>query len=71
MGFVSFMASSAGRVLRVLAGLALFTLAAVYGGVWWIAGAVGVVFIAVGFLDVCLVAPLIGQPLSGKGVRGD
>jgi len=27
------------------------------------------VFVAVGVFDVCLLAPLFGQPLSGKEVR--
>jgi hypothetical protein len=30
---------------------------------------VGVVFIAVGVFDVCLLAPMFRQPLSGKAVR--
>ena len=69
MGFVSFMSSTAGRATRVVAGVALLAVAVALGGAWWILGAVGLVFIAVGVFDVCLLAPLLKQPLSGKAVR--
>ncbi len=69
MGFVKFMSSTAGRVLRSVVGLALFGVGVALGGVWLILAGVGVVFIAVGVFDVCLLAPLFKQPLSGKAVR--
>jgi nicotinamide mononucleotide (NMN) deamidase PncC len=70
MGFAKFMASGAGRALRAVAGIALIVVGAVLGGGWWALSAVGLVFVAVGVFDVCLLAPLFGQPLSGKEVRG-
>jgi hypothetical protein len=69
MGFVKFMSSTAGRWARGLAGAALIALGVTLGGAWWIAAAVGVVFVAVGVFDVCLFAPLFKQPFSGKAVR--
>ena len=69
MRFAQFMASGAGRALRAVAGIALIVVGAVLGGAWWGLGAVGLVFVAVGVFDVCLLAPLFGQPLSGKQVR--
>ncbi len=69
MGFAKFMASGAGRALRALVGVVLIVVGAVLGGAWWALGALGLVFVAVGVFDVCLLAPLFGQPLSGKEVR--
>ncbi len=69
MGFVAFMSSTAGRATRVVAGLALIVAGALAGGGWLALAAVGVVFVAVGVFDVCLLAPLFKQPFSGKAVR--
>jgi hypothetical protein len=75
MAFASFMSSAAGRILRVIAGLAL-----IGGGVFLIVSeslvtlgiilaAVGVVPLFAGLADVCLFAPLFGAPFSGAKVR--
>jgi hypothetical protein len=75
MAFASFMSSAAGRILRVIAGLAL-----IGGGVFLIVSeslvtlgiilaAVGVVPLAAGLADVCIFAPLFGAPFSGAKVR--
>ncbi|WP_291377895.1 YgaP-like transmembrane domain [Demequina sp.] len=69
MGFVAFMSSTAGRALRGVAGLALVAVGFVLGGAWLALVGVGVVFIAVGVFDICLLAPLFKQPFSGKAVR--
>jgi hypothetical protein len=59
----------AGRVTRAVAGVALVAVGLVLGGGWLLLALVGLVFIAVGVFDVCLLAPLFRQPLSGKAVR--
>ena len=74
MAFATFMASPAGRLLRVVAGLIVLG-----GGVWAIIASntiLGVVLIVVGLLpllaglfDFCVFAPLFGAPLSGSKVR--
>jgi Protein of unknown function (DUF2892) len=69
MGFVAFMSSMTGRITRAVAGVALVVVGAVLGGGWLVLAVVGLVFIAVGVFDVCLLAPLFKQPLSGKAVR--
>jgi len=69
MGFAQFMSSTSGRSLRGIVGLILFGIGVALGGAWYILAAVGLVFIAVGVFDVCLLAPLFKQPLSGKAVR--
>lgn len=67
---VEFMSSTAGRVTRSAVGVVLLVLAFITGGVWgWVLGILGLVFFAVGVLDVCLLAPLFGKPLKGSDVR--
>ena len=69
MGFAKFMASGAGRGLRAIAGIVLIVVGAVAGGGWLVLSAVGIVFVAVGVFDFCLLAPLFGQPLRGRDLR--
>ncbi|MGO8863662.1 MAG: YgaP-like transmembrane domain [Acidimicrobiales bacterium] len=69
MGFSKFMASTAGRAVRAIAGVALIVVGALLGGGWRALAVVGLVPLAAGALDVCLFNPLFGQPLSGKVVR--
>ena len=70
MGFARFMASPTGRGLRALAGIALLITGFALGGGWIALGVAGLVVVAAGVFDLCLLAPLFGQPLSGKAVRG-
>lgn len=69
--FVSFMASTAGRVLRAVVGAVLVYVGwATMGGTGGIIVAViGLVMLSAGVFDFCLFAPLFGQPLSGKKIR--
>jgi hypothetical protein len=63
------MASTAGRAVRVIAGIALIGVGASLGGGWWVLAVLGLVPLATGVLDVCLANVLFGQPLSGKVAR--
>jgi hypothetical protein len=67
--FSKFMASTAGRAVRVLLGVALIVAGGVLGGGWWTLAIVGLVPLAAGALDFCLFNVLSGQPLTGKAVR--
>lgn len=69
MAVLDFLASSAGRWVRAIVGVALIALAIALGGWWWILGAVGVVFVLVGLFDVCLLAPLFGRAFRGRDYR--
>ncbi|MCU0648870.1 MAG: hypothetical protein MUF00_12790 [Gemmatimonadaceae bacterium] len=73
-GFAQFMASPAGRVTRVVAGVGM-----VVGGIAWrndgsttggttlaIAGAVP---LSAGLFDVCWLSPIFGGPLRGSAIR--
>ncbi len=75
MAFATFMSSAAGRMLRIIVGLAL-----IGWGVFLIVTAsnltVGIILVIVGLLpfiaglvDVCVFAPLFGAPFSGAEVR--
>lgn len=70
MVFAEFMSSGVGRTLRITAGVALIILGAALGGGWLALAVVGLVPLLAGGLDVCLFAPLFGQPMGGKTVRG-
>ena len=67
MAFASFMSSTAGRALRIIAGLALILIGlVVIGGTGGIVLAVvGLVPLGAGVANVCLFGPLLGADLHG------
>lgn len=69
-GFAQFLASSAGRLIRFLAGVALIVAGALIGGTWGIVMiVVGVVPLLAGAFDVCVFSALFGGPFSGPRIR--
>ena len=69
MGFVQFMASTAGRITRVVAGLVLIAAGIGIGGAGYILAVVGLVPLAAGALDFCVFAPLFNAPFKGEEIR--
>jgi Protein of unknown function (DUF2892) len=69
--FVKFMASPAGRITRIVAGIALIALGLLVmhgtGGI--IVAIVGLVPLVAGLFDFCVFAPLFGAPMSGPKIR--
>jgi len=70
-GLGQFMASTAGRLTRVGAGVVL-----VAGGVLAIGGTAGIIIAAIGLVpllagafDVCVFSALFGGPFSGSAIR--
>jgi hypothetical protein len=69
MFVIKFLGSTAGRWTRGIVGLALVGLGVLLGGLWLILSAVGFVVFLAGVLDICLLAPLFGKPMSGPKLR--
>jgi hypothetical protein len=72
MSFAKLMSSTGGRILRIVAGLALIGIG--FGLVGGTAGifiaVIGVVPLLAGLLDVCVIGRLLlGTPLKGSEVR--
>ena len=69
MAFVEFLASKAGRWTRAVAGLVLIVIGVMLGGGWWALAVIGLVPLAAGVFDFCLLAPLMRRPLRGRDFR--
>jgi hypothetical protein len=68
--FGQFMASTAGRVIRGVIGIALIVAGLLVGGVGgWVLGGFGVVLLAAGLFDFCVITGLIDNLWSGREVR--
>jgi hypothetical protein len=69
--FVKFMASTAGRIARILAGIALIAvgLLVMHGVAGIIVAIVGALPLVAGLFDFCVFAVLFGAPLSGLAIR--
>ena len=69
--FAQFMSSPAGRIIRVVAGLALigwgYTLSGQTMGT--VLMVVGLLPLLAGALDICVLSALLGGPLSGAAIR--
>jgi hypothetical protein len=66
-----FLASPLGRVVRIVAGLAIILvgLFVVDGPLGWVLGIVGLVPLLAGLFDFCVFAPLFGLPFVGSRLR--
>jgi hypothetical protein len=71
MNFSKFMASGAGRLLRVIAGLVLIYVGfiIVKNTAGYIIGVIGLVPLLAGIFDFCIFAPLFRMPFMGKAIR--
>jgi Protein of unknown function (DUF2892) len=67
----SFLASTAGRIVRIVIGIALIVVGAIFaqGTLGTVITIIGVVPLAAGVFDVCLLAPLVGLPFQGERIR--
>ncbi len=67
----SFLASQNGRIARAVAGIVLIVigLLGVGGTGGWVLAVIGLVPLAAGVFDFCLLAPLFGKPLRGDALR--
>jgi hypothetical protein len=69
--FVTFMASAAGRIVRIVAGIVLIAwgLLGLGGTTGIIVAVIGALPLLAGLFDVCVFAPLFGCPVSGAKIR--
>lgn len=69
--FIKFMASTSGRITRVVAGIALIAwgLMGLTGTTGIVVAVIGAVPFVAGLFDFCVFAPLFGAPLSGPKIR--
>ncbi len=69
--FINFMASPAGRITRIVAGIVLVALGllVIHGTGGIILAVVGLVPLVAGLFDFCVFAPLFGSPMSGPKIR--
>ncbi|CAG0941137.1 hypothetical protein ANRL1_00399 [Anaerolineae bacterium] len=69
--FVSFMASTTGRLVRIVAGIVFIAwgLLGLGGTLGIIIAVVGVLPLVAGLFDFCVFALLFGNPLSGARIR--
>jgi Inner membrane protein YgaP-like, transmembrane domain len=70
-GLIEFLASTSGRLTRVVAGaiLILVGLFALGGAAGVVVAVIGAVPLLAGVFDVCVFAPLAAMPFSGSGIR--
>ncbi|MBN1120398.1 MAG: DUF2892 domain-containing protein [Anaerolineae bacterium] len=72
MGFAGFMASTAGRLIRIVAGIVLVVVGLVVIGFTTtgiVVAVVGLVPLLAGLLDICFFAPLFGGAFKGSEAR--
>ncbi len=71
MGFIKFMASMAGRAIRIVAGVVMILvgLFVVEGAGGIILAVVGLVMLLAGLLNFCLAAPLFKAPFWAKDIK--
>lgn len=69
--FIKFMVSTAGRITRIVAGVALIAigLLAIGGTGGIIVAVIGALPLVAGLFDFCVFAPLFGAPFSGPKAR--
>ncbi|MFN8530667.1 MAG: DUF2892 domain-containing protein [Anaerolineae bacterium] len=71
MSFAKFMSSMTGRIVRIVAGIALIVvgLLVVKDTAGIIIAVVGLVPLVAGIFNFCVFAPLFGGPFLGKNVQ--
>ena len=69
MNLVGFLSSPAGRVVWAVLGLAMIVIGVILGGGWYVLAAAGLLPLAAGVFDFCLIAPLLRRPMAGKKFR--
>lgn len=69
--FIKFMASTTGRIVRIVAGIGLIAwgLLGITGTVGILVAVIGLVPLLAGLFDFCVFAPLFRNPFKGSEIR--
>ncbi|WP_432264670.1 YgaP family membrane protein [Autumnicola psychrophila] len=68
--FVRSMVNKGGRTLRIIVGLVLIAVGAFFSAdIKWTLILIGIIPLAAGLFDFCLLAPLMGYNLNGRKTR--
>ncbi len=73
-GLFAFLASQTGRLVRAVAGIVLIIIGLYVAlesdsAVGWVIAVIGLVPLAAGLFDFCVLAPLFGYPFNGPALR--
>lgn len=69
MPVLDFLGSQPGRIVRIVAGVALVGTGVLLGNGWLVLSAVGLLPLAAGVSDRCVLGPLFGLPFVGPKFR--
>ncbi len=69
MAILRFLGSQPGRIVRIVAGLALIATGVLAGGAWLVLAVVGLLPLAAGVFDLCVLGPLFHLPFIGPRFR--
>lgn len=69
MAFLNFLGSQPGRIVRIAAGLVFITAGVLAGGGWLVLAVVGLLPLAAGVFDLCVLGPLFHLPFLGPKFR--
>ena len=69
MVVLRFLGSTPGRVVRVVVGLALIAAGVSAGGGWLAVAVIGLLPLAAGAFDFCVLGPLFRLPFGGRAFR--
>lgn len=69
MAFLNFLGSQPGRIVRIAAGLGFIAIGILAGGGWLALALVGLLPLAAGVFDRCVLGPLFHLPFLGPKFR--
>lgn len=69
MAILRFLGSQPGRIVRIVAGLALIATGGLLRGAWLVLAVVGLLPLAAGVFDFCVLGPLFRLPFVGPRFR--
>lgn len=69
MAILRFLGSQPGRIVRIVAGVALITNGLLLGGAWRALMVAGLLPLVAGVFDLCILGPLFRLPLVGPRFR--